>query len=282
MMDPVANSIGDYNIIMGNTGGDAITEFDPRIPHSIFYDSPKWNGMSVLALYSPSQKLRNLSGSAANAYAQGERVCAGFTPGPDAGSTLCNHGASKNVYSVAISYEMGPWLGTFSYERHQRVDRTGDNGGVTSSESAAKLGVSYLYDRNRLSLIYEKFYRGGGIPSSLNERDRHGFYISDVQDLGNNLDVIGAWAHASRTPGSPNFGNADDSADMYVLGLKYHFDKQTSVSLIGALLSQGDGAHFTLGAGGHGAPLASPRNDAGGIIPGTAIKALSVEMQYAF
>ncbi|MDB5909090.1 MAG: hypothetical protein JWP34_3204 [Massilia sp.] len=30
MMDPVANSIGDYNTIMGNTGGDAVTEFDPR------------------------------------------------------------------------------------------------------------------------------------------------------------------------------------------------------------------------------------------------------------
>jgi hypothetical protein len=43
-MDPFASTPGDYNAIMGNSGGDNRTEFDLRLPHSIWYESPKLNG----------------------------------------------------------------------------------------------------------------------------------------------------------------------------------------------------------------------------------------------
>jgi Gram-negative porin len=287
MMDPFASSVGDYNSIMGNTGGDLRAEFDARLPHSIFYDSPKLHGFSVNALFSPGQKFDNLANSDKYAFAQGEKVCAGATPGssgslPDPGSTLCNDGAFKNAYSIALNYESGPLLGTVSYERHQSTDRTSDNGGVTSDESAAKIGVSYNFGSNRLSGIYEKFYRDGSIDPTVNERARNGYYVSDVQQLGNGLDLMGAWAHAAQTPGGPDFGAVDDKANMYALGLKYHYDKQLALYLVGAMLKQGEGAHYALGAGGHGTAIASPRNDAGDTIPGQNIKALSVGMQYAF
>ena len=58
---------------MGNTGGDLRAEFDGRIPHAIFYDSPKWDGFSVNALYSPGQKYANLANSDKYAFAQGEK-----------------------------------------------------------------------------------------------------------------------------------------------------------------------------------------------------------------
>jgi predicted porin len=295
MMDPFASSVGDYNSIMGNTGGDLRAEFDARLPHSIFYDSPKLHGFSVNALFSPGQKFDNLANSDKYAFAQGEKVCAGATPGssgslPDsqapgaaAGSaTNCNDGAFKNAYSIALNYESGPLLGTVSYERHQSTDRTGDTGGVTSDESAAKIGVSYNFGSNRLSGIYEKFYRNGGIDPTVNERARNGYYVSDVQQLGNGMDLMGAWAHAAQTPGGPDFGTVDDKANMYALGLKYHYDKQLALYLVGAILKEGAGAHYAIGAGGHGTAIASPRDDTGATIPGQTIKALSVGMQYAF
>ena len=286
-MDPFASSVGDYNTIMGNTGGDLRAEFDARIPHSIFYDSAKWNGFSVNALYSPGQKYANLTGSDKYAFAQGEKVCAGATPGssgslPDPGSPVCNDGAFRNAYSVAFNYDSGPLLLTLSYERHQAVDRTSDNGGVTADESAAKAGASYRFGGNKLSAIYERFNRNGGVAPSLNERSRSGYYLSDLQELGNGIDLIAAWAHAGATPGGPDFGTADDKANMYAVGMKYHFDKQTAFYLTGAMLKQGAGAHYALGAGGHGTAIASPRNDAGDNIPGQNIRALSAGLQYAF
>lgn len=286
-MDPFASSVGDYNTIMGNTGGDLRAEFDARIPHAIFYDSPKWGPVSVNALYSPGQKYANLTDSDKYAFAQGEKLCAGATPGssgslPDPGSTLCNDGAFRNAYSAAVNVDYGPLTFTLSYERHQAVDRTSDNGGVTSDESAAKVGVGYRFGGNRLSAIYEKFNRNGGVAPALNERARSGYYISDVQDLGNGLDVMGAWAHAGSTPGGPDFGTADDKANMYAIGMKYHFDKQAAFYLTGAMLKQGVGAHYALGTGGHGTAIASPRNDAGDNIPGQEIRALSAGLQYAF
>jgi predicted porin len=287
MMDPFSASVGDYNSIMGNTGGDLRAEFDPRLPHSIFYDSAKFGGFSVNALYSPGQKFRNLEGSDKYRFAQGEKVCSGATPGssgstPDAGSLLCNDGAFTRAVSVAVNYASGPVLGTVSYERHKGVDRTGDTGGVSSDESAAKIGLRYDFGSNQLAGIYEKFYRGGGIDPAFNERARSGYYISDVQQLGNGLEAMAAWAHAGSTPGGPDFGTTNDKANMYAVGLKYHYDKQTSVYLVGAMVKNGPGAHYALGAGGHGVPIASPRNDTGDTIAGQNIKALSVGMQFDF
>lgn len=286
-MDPFASSVGDYNTIMGNTGGDLRAEFDARVPHSIFYDSPKYAGFTVNALFSPGQKYDNLGNSDKYAFAQGEKVCSGATPGssgslPDAGSTLCNDGAFTSAGSVAVTYENGPLLAIASYERHNAVDRTSDNGGVTSKESAGKVGATWNFGSNRLSGIYEKFYRGGSIDPAVNERARNGYYISDVQDLGYNLDLMGAWAHAGQTPGGPDFGTVSDKANMYALGLKYRFDKQASVYLVGAVLKQDAGAHYALGAGGHGTAIASPRNDNGDNIPGQTLKAVSAGVQYAF
>lgn len=287
-MDPFSASVGDYNSIMGNTGGDLRAEFDARLPHSIFYDSPKLGGFSVNALVSPGQKLGNLAGSDKYAFAQGEKVCSGATPGssgalPDPGSPICNDGAFSTAYSVALNYESGPWLGTFAYERHGAVDRTSDTGGVVSDESAAKIGMTYRFKSNRLSAIYEKLYRnGGGVDPTLDERQRNGVYVSDVQELGNHTDLMVAWAHAGQTPGSPDFGTLDNTANMYSVGLKYHYDKMTSMYVVGSVLSQGEGGHYALGASGHGVAIAAPRDDTGATIGGKTLNAISVGMQHVF
>lgn len=285
MMDPLSGSVGDYNSVMGNTAGESRPEFDFRMPHSIFYDSPVWHGFSVYALVSPGQKLNNLPDASNYAFPQGESVCSGSTPG-SSGSTpngnVCNDGAFKTATSIALNYQAGPWFSVVSYERHNSVDRTSDHFGIVADESAAKVGLSYHFDGNQLSGIYEKFFRGGTIAPNFNERTRDGYYVSDVQDLGHQTDFMFAWAHAGQTPGSPHFGDMDDRVNMTSLGLKYHYDAQTALYVVAALLTEGAGAHYSLGAGGHGIPVASPRSDTGGNFPGQRLDAISVGLQYAF
>jgi predicted porin len=291
-MDPFAASLGDYNAIMGNSAGEGRAEFDDRMPHAIAYESPNFGGFTVKALFSPGQKLDDLPAASNNAFPQGELVCSGSqqtslngaTPNVAGAQTLCNDGAFKNAWSAAVTYESGPLLATVDWEIHDATNRTSDAGGVVSNESAAKVGVSYSFPvGNRVSAIYEKLYRNGGVNPAQNERARNGYYLSDVQDLSHDVDLMGAWAHAGQTPGSPKFPGLPDSADMYSVGLKYHIDKQASLYLIGAYLKQDAGAHYGLGAGeGHGAPILSPRTNTGGPLPGQSLSAISTGFQYGF
>src|SRR3979411_3291759 len=46
-MDPFSRTLGDYNSIMGNTGGDNRAEFDWRMNHAIWYESPIFNGFQL-------------------------------------------------------------------------------------------------------------------------------------------------------------------------------------------------------------------------------------------
>lgn len=288
-MDPFASSVGDYNSIMGNTGGDLRAEFDARLPHAIFYDSPVIGGFSVNALLSPGQKLGDLGASNKYALPQGEHVCSGSSPGgsgstPDSttgGGSVCDDGAFGSAGSVAANYQIGPLRAILAYELHRAVNRTGDTGGVTSDERAVKVGATYNFGSNRLSGIVEKLYRSGGVDPGLNERARNGYYLSDVQSFGA-FDLNLAWAHAAQTPGGPDFGTLSDTANMYALGTKYHIDKQFSIYALASLLRQGSGAHYALGAGGHGVPFASPRDASGDTIPGQTLKAVSVGLQYGF
>jgi predicted porin len=291
-LDPFSASVGDYNTIMGNTGGDSRAEFDARLSHSLFYDSPKVAGFSVNALFSPSQKLHdNLSGTN-NSFPVGEKVCSGATPG-SSGSTpdsngQCDDGGFHNAYSIAGNYSNGPIFATVAYEMHQSVNRTSDalaDGtvtGIVGNESAAKIGLAYDFGSNKLAAIYEDLFRSG-VPAIYNERARKGWYVSDVQKLGGGFDLMAAWAHAGNTGGSQDFPGVDNHANMYDLGVKYHFDKRTSLYLVAAYLDNSAGAHYALGAGGHGAVIAAPRDaTTGETIPGAREKAISAGMQFNF
>src|SRR5258708_7675057 len=126
-LDPFANTPGDYNAIMGNSGGDNRTEFDARLPHSIWYESPKTGGFSFGALFSPGQN-RSTGGGL---YAQGEPDCAGgnSTAGLNGNSgqpNSCLDGSFTDAFSVAASYEAGPLYVSGAYEMHKNVNRIGD------------------------------------------------------------------------------------------------------------------------------------------------------------
>src|SRR5262249_24129003 len=54
-MNPFSGMIGDYAVVMGNTGGDNRVEFGTRLEDSIWYESPKIYGVSLTVLFSPGQ-----------------------------------------------------------------------------------------------------------------------------------------------------------------------------------------------------------------------------------
>src|SRR6202008_4362462 len=86
IFNPFNGMIGDYAVIMGNTGGDNRVEFGTRMDKSVWYESPNWEGVSFAALWSPAQN-RSLDNSN---IASGESDCAGGNiPGSGALQPAC-------------------------------------------------------------------------------------------------------------------------------------------------------------------------------------------------
>jgi len=290
-MDPFSASVGDYNSIMGNTGGDNRAEFDTRLSHAAWYESPNWGGFRFDALWSPGQnRSSDNSGVAA-----GEPICTGGNTAGGvltaAGTGACTDGSFGSAYSLAGSYEGGPLYVTAAYEKHSGVNRLGDEatgGGPAPAgavgvvdEYAYKVGVQYrLPTRTTLNAIYEKMHRGAPDPN-FNERQRDGYWLAVTQGLGESDDVSLGWAHAGKTPGDPGVGPIDNAANMYTLGYKHHFDRRTNWYAVYARQDNHTGAHYDLGASGHG--ITTDCHDAAGnCFPGTTLQAFSVGMQYNF
>jgi predicted porin len=122
--NPFAGQIGDYRVVVGNSGGDNRVEFSTRLDHSIWYESPKVAGFQFNALFSPGQ----------NRSPQNDNIAAGDTncPGgndPISGGNLpisCSDGAYGNVFSSNLSYTNGGLYLTAAYEFHQNVNRQSD------------------------------------------------------------------------------------------------------------------------------------------------------------
>src|ERR1700704_5755912 len=111
-MDPFSATIGDYNSIMGNTGGDNRAEFDTRLSHAAWYESPNMGGFRVNALFAPGQN----RASDNSFVASGEPNCTGSNPPP------CNDGSYDNAYSIAGIYEAGPVYLIAAFEKHTDVN----------------------------------------------------------------------------------------------------------------------------------------------------------------
>ena len=285
-MDPFSATIGDYNSIMGNTGGDNRAEFDTRISHAAWYESPNMGGFRVNALYAPGQNRSSDNSTVAS----GEPSCTGGnTPAPNDPTGVCTDGSFGNAYSIAAIYEAGPLYLIAAYEKHKQVNRTGDEAppfpaagavGVVD-ENAFKAGVQYtLPTRTTLNFIVERMTRNAPDPNA-NERQRSGFWLAATQKVTANDDVNIGWAHAGKTPGDPGVGPVDNKANMLALGYKHHFNRQANWYAVYARQDNKDGAHYDLGASGHG--ITTDCHDAAGhCFPGGKIQGLSVGMQYNF
>jgi predicted porin len=263
-LNPFSQTIGDYSIIMGNSGGDNRVEFGTRLDHAFWWDSPNWGGFTVSLLAAPGQN-RSFDNSL---IASGESDCAGGNvPGSGALAPSCNDGSWGTVYSSSMAYQKKKFYGTVAYEIHKKVNRTSDIVGPLSGldigdEDALKYGAQWNMGRTVLNGSYERMRRY--IPAAVmyqNERSRDGFWLAATQALGGkgSADSLNlGWARANPSPGDPGQHNTpgglnpDNMANMYTILLRHAIDRHFSVYLDYAQTVNHAAAHYDLGAGGRG------------------------------
>jgi predicted porin len=127
-MNPFSGMLGDYAVVMGNSGGDNRVEFGTRLDHSIWYESPKMGGVfSFDALISPGQNrtYNNVVQSSGSPDCNGGNM-------PGSGNLLlnCDDGGFDDAFSVDVKLEAGPIYATAAYELHKRVNRNSDGIGA--------------------------------------------------------------------------------------------------------------------------------------------------------
>jgi predicted porin len=285
-MNPFTGMIGDYAVIMGNTGGDNRVEFATRLDHSIWYESPDLSGIKFAALWSPGQ---NRASSSDN-IAAGESDCTGGNI-PGSGGIFaqpfeyaCNDGSFSDAVSASLSYTNGPLYLVAAYERHMKVNRQSDLTGLyvtvpanlyaqdVADEDAAKIGIQYAFPtRTVVSAIFEDLHRY--VPQDLqwqNERQRTGWWLAVSQQVTADDSVHIGWAHANRAPGDPGQHNdsvntppegnpltdatagpdSDNTSNMVTAALKHKLAEDLTVYFDWAYTINGPAAHYDLGAGG--------------------------------
>ena len=298
IFNPFVGMLGSMNVMMGNSGGDNRVEFGTLMEHSIWYESPAWNNISLAALFSPGQNRATDS----SGIPQGSSNCnggnipgSGGTVNPGVGGVNgCNDGGFSNAFSTSLVYDdKKAWYAVAAYELHQNVNRSSDLYGVTlgnytndqlntmdtGNESAAKAGLMYHFQSTgtRIGGIFESMKRN--VPSVLsyqNERQRNGTWVVVQQDLPGANQLNFGWAHAGTAVGDPgqhNDGNIagapglapNNSANMYTIAGIHQVDRNLSFYANYALTVNNSAAHYDLGAGGHG--ITTDCHDTGGAIP---------------
>jgi predicted porin len=260
-MNPFSGQLGDYGVIMGNSGGDNRVEFGTRLSHAIWYESPSLAGFNFAALVSPGQNRANDNSNIAS----GEVDCSGGNiPGSGGLPVACNDGSFGAAYSASVGYHVAGLYVTGAYELHKGVNRTSDLGTFdpndVANEHAAKVGASYRFPTaTSVSAIYERLVRS--VPASLqaqNERTRSGYWLAISQDLTPQDSLHFGWAHAGKTPGdpgqhnTPGGANPDNSANMFTLAVKHQVNKELTFYADFAETLNHAAAHYDLGAGGRG------------------------------
>lgn len=283
--NPFFAMIGDYQVIMANTGGDNRVEFGTRLDHSIWYQSPNWRGFVFDALVSPGQNRATNNDN----IAAGESDCTGGNI-PGSGAIVpvtCSDGSFGLATSTSLSYSKGSFLAIAAYERHEKVNRSSDITGLypsgnafsqmlvtqdVAAEDAGKIGFLYTFaTKTTLGGIFETMHRY--VPADLqfqNERQRNGSWFVASQELGHNFSAHFGWAHAFRAPGDPGQhndsnvvppggdpttdatagANVDNTANMFTFALKNKLSRNLTAYFDWAFTANGPAAHFDLGAGG--------------------------------
>jgi predicted porin len=129
-MNPFSGMLGDYSVVMGNTGGDNRVEFGTRLDHSIWYESPKFGNMvSFDLLVSPgaNRTYDNVVQSSGSPDCSGGNI-----PGSGNLPLACDDGGFGTAYSADLKFETGGFYSTVAWELHHHVNRNSDGIGANA------------------------------------------------------------------------------------------------------------------------------------------------------
>ena len=122
-LNPFPGMLGNYSVVMGNTGGDNRIEFGTRMDHVITYDSPTWSGFSFDASYGFGQNPDPYN----NITPLGSPDCSGSN-NPGSGNLFlnCDDGGFNYSYGGDLKFETGGLYLVAAYELHSGVNRSSD------------------------------------------------------------------------------------------------------------------------------------------------------------
>ena len=137
-LNPFAGRLGNYSVVMGNTGGDNRVEFGTRSDDVVMYQSPTWGGVSFDAAYAFGQNIDPNN----NLTPLGSPDCAGSN-NPGSGNLFlnCDDGGYDDAYSADIKFEYKGLYLVAAYEVHKRVNRSSDGIGSNSPYYGYLLGL---------------------------------------------------------------------------------------------------------------------------------------------
>ena len=159
-MNPFSGMLGDYSVVMGNTGGDNRVEFGTRLDHSIWYESPKFGNMvSFDLLVSPgaNRTYDNVVQSSGSPDCSGGNI-----PGSGNLPLNCDDGGFGTAYSADLKFETGGFYSTVAWELHHHVNRNSDGIGANAPGYGNLVnlgnGVSPLLDWGTYNTYVANYY----------------------------------------------------------------------------------------------------------------------------
>ena len=203
-LNPFPGMLGNYSVIMGNTGGDNRIEWGTRMDHVIAYNSPNMSGISFDVAYALGQNVDPYN----NVLPLGSPDCSGSNS-PGSGNLFlnCDDGGFNYAISGDLKFEFGGLYLVAAYELHNNVNRSSDGVGSNSPVYATIPGVSNLCNT-----------AGPGPVSPLLDCSTYLTYAASFPS-----------AAALTTPGfNPVYDAVNEYA--YKLGGQYHFQFGLTIS----------------------------------------------------
>lgn len=147
-LDPFADTIGDYNAVIGATqAANQSSRFDVRAPQTIAYISPNFSGFHAAAAYVEAK---------------------------------ANEGAGNDetqAFSIMGMYDNGPLFASLAYETH-----SGGILGATATQEidAWKLGLGYSFGDGKVGFVYEDIEHD----AAANVNSRSAWYLTGSYAMG--------------------------------------------------------------------------------------------------
>jgi predicted porin len=197
-LNPFAGGLGNYSVIMGNTGGDNRVEFGTRADNVVAYSSPTWSGFSFDAAYQFGQNIDPNN----DLTPLGSPDCSGSNNLGSGNLFLnCDDGGYDDAYSADLKFETHGLYLVAAYEMHKRVNRSSDGIGSNSPYYGYLFGL-------------------GDHGSPVLNWDAYDAYAGEYPDAA--------------VAGTPSYSEAYDVADEWAfkVGGQYTFDFGLSVSYL--------------------------------------------------
>jgi predicted porin len=210
-LDMFADRAADYNTIIGQTNDGII--FDERVPQTVAYITPNFNGFS-----------------AAIAYVE----------------HYFDNNEDDRAWSVMGMYNQGGLFASLAYEDQKGPALTSVTGGALpggDSRNAWKAGLGYQWNNFNIGGVYED------IDSDNKDQKRSAWYINGGYKFGNSKIGL-AYGSADKSDGKNAAGNSlKDGADHWTIDFDYNFSKRTTLYALYTKIDNDKDATYQLNNG---------------------------------